>query len=49
MYWWVRQYPVSNAAQEAEVENKSGIQVYTIFGRHLQLEIDVPHMLECPD
>ena len=26
MYWWARQYPVSDAAQEAEVEEKTAIQ-----------------------
>ena len=31
MYWWVRQYPVCDAAQEAEVEKKSAIQVYQYF------------------
>lgn len=28
MYWWVRQYPVTDAAQEAEVQEKSAVQVY---------------------
>ena len=28
MYWWVRQYPVSDAAQEAEVQERTAIQVY---------------------
>ena len=28
MYWWVRQYPVSDAAQEAKV---SAIQAYQYF------------------
>ena len=28
MYWWIRQYPVSDAAQEAEVQEKTVIQVY---------------------
>ena len=28
MYWWVRQYPVCDAAQEAKVEKKSAIQAY---------------------
>ena len=28
MYWWVRQYPVGDAAQEAEVQEKSAIQSY---------------------
>ena len=28
MYWWIRQYPVSDAAQEAEVQGKTAIQVY---------------------
>ena len=28
MYWWIRQYPVSDAAQEAEVQEKTAIQVY---------------------
>ena len=28
MYWWARQYPVSDAAQEAEVDEKRAIQTY---------------------
>ena len=28
IYWWVRQYPVTDAAQEAEVQEKSAVQVY---------------------
>ena len=28
MYWWVRQYPVGDAAQEAEIGKKSAIQAY---------------------
>ena len=28
MYWWARQYPVSDAAQEAEVDEKTAIQIY---------------------
>ena len=28
MYWWICQYPVSDAAQEAEVGQKTAIQVY---------------------
>ena len=28
MYWWVRQYPVGDAAQEAEIGKKSAIQTY---------------------
>ena len=31
MYWWVHQYPVGDAAQEAEVEKKSAIQSYQYF------------------
>ena len=27
-YWWVRQYPVTDAAEEAEVEKKSAVQAY---------------------
>ena len=28
MYWWICQYPVSDAAQEDEVQEKTAIQVY---------------------
>ena len=28
MYWWARQYPVSDAAEEAEVDEKTAIQIY---------------------
>ena len=28
MYWWIHQYPVSDAAQEAEVQEKTAIQAY---------------------
>ena len=28
MHWWVRQYPVIDAAQEAEVTEKTAIQTY---------------------
>ena len=31
MYWWVREYPVSDAAQEAKVDRKSAIQAYQYF------------------
>ena len=27
-YWWARQYPVTDAAEEAEVEKKTAIQAY---------------------
>ena len=39
MYWWVHQYPVSDAAQEAEAEReKTAVQVYQYL-RDMQLEI----------
>ena len=45
MYWWIRQYPVSDAAQEAEV---TAIQVYQylrdICSRRLT-SMDVPLLL----
>ena len=28
MHWWVRQYPVTDAAQEAEVTEKNPVQAY---------------------
>ena len=28
MYWWARQYPVSDAAEGAEVDKKTAIQIY---------------------
>ena len=27
-YWWVREYPVTDAAEETEVEKKSAVQAY---------------------
>ena len=27
-YWWAREYPVTDAAEEAEVEKKTAIQAY---------------------
>ena len=31
LYWWVREYPVSDAAEEAEVTRATGIQAYLYF------------------
>jgi hypothetical protein len=31
LYWWVRQYPVTDAAQEAEVGRDTAIDVYQWF------------------
>ena len=31
MYWWARQYPVTNAAQEAKVEKNTAVQAYQYF------------------
>ena len=46
IYRWVRQYPVTDAAQEAEVQEKSAIQAYQ---RHLQLlNMDAPLMFGGP-
>ena len=28
MYWWAREYPVKDAAEEAEVDEKTAIQIY---------------------
>ena len=28
MYWWAREYPVKDAAEEAEVDKKTAIQIY---------------------
>ena len=28
MYWWICQYPVGDAAQEAEIKEKTANQVY---------------------
>ena len=28
MHWWVRQYPVTQAAEEAQVSEATGIQAY---------------------
>ena len=51
MYWWIRQYPVSDAAQEAEVQEKTAIQVYQylrdICSWHLT-SMDAPLLLGSP-
>ena len=31
MYWWAREYPVTDAAQEAKVEKNTAIQAYEYF------------------
>ena len=31
MYWWVREYPVTAAAEEAKVEEKTAVQSYQYF------------------
>ena len=31
MYWWARQYPVTDAAQEAKVEKNTAVQAYQYF------------------
>jgi len=31
MHWWSREYPVTDAAQEAKVEKKTAIQMYQYF------------------
>ena len=48
IHWWCREYPVSDAAQEAQVEEKRAIQIYQYFrdicSWHL-LHHDAPLML----
>ena len=31
MYWWARQHPVTDAAQEAKVEKNTAVQAYQYF------------------
>ena len=31
MHWWCRQYPVTDASQEAEVTEATGVQAYQYF------------------
>ena len=31
MYWWCREYPVTDAAEEAKVSEKSAVQAYQYF------------------
>ena len=51
MYWWIYQYSVSDAAQEAEVQEKTAIQVYQylrdICSWHL-MSMDAPLLLGGP-
>ena len=51
MYWWLCQYPVSDAGLEAEVQEKTAIQVY----QYLQdicswclVSVDAPLLLGGP-
>ena len=37
LYWWAREYPVKDAAEEANVDEKTAIQIYQLLG-YLQLE-----------
>ena len=49
MYWWVHQYPVSDATQEVEVERKTAVQVYQYLRDICSwrlLNRDAPLMLE---
>ena len=48
MYWWIRQYPVSDAAQEAEVQEKTAIQVYQYLRDICSLSMDAPLLLGGP-
>lgn len=31
MYWWCRQYPLTDAAQEAQVTDATAVQIYQYF------------------
>lgn len=31
MYWWCQQYPVTDAAQEAQVTEATAVQIYQYF------------------
>ena len=31
MYWWAREYPVKDAAEEAQADEKTAIQIYQYF------------------
>jgi len=51
MHWWCREYPVSDAAQEAQVDEKTVIQVYQYFRDICSwrlLHHDAPLMLSGP-
>ena len=50
MYWWVRQYPVGDAAREAQVQEKSAIQAYQYFRDICSCRLleDAPLMLGGP-
>ena len=48
IYWWVHQYPVTNAAQKAEVQEKSAIQAYQYLRDICLLNMDAPLMLGGP-
>ena len=37
MHWWVRQYPVTQAAEEAQVSEATGIQAYPYLRDIMQL------------
>ena len=51
LYWWVHQYPVTDAEQEVEMQEKSTLQVYQylrdIYSWHLR-NGDAPLMLGGP-
>ena len=31
LYWWVREYPVTDASEEAQVSKTTGVQAYQYF------------------
>ena len=48
MYWWAREYPVKDAAEEAEVDEKTAIQAYQYCQSWRLLNHDSPLMLGGP-
>ena len=51
MYWWCREYPVTDAAQEANADKKTAVQAYQYFGDICSwrlLNHDAPLMLGGP-
>ena len=48
MYWWVRQYPVTEAAEEAKVSEPTGIQYLRDICSWRLTTLDAPLLLGGP-